>query len=377
METLNHVPAQVAHQPTLFSARRTMHDGTPSLRGAIKRSLIAAGLAAAVAVPAWSAQLPVLAAHQNAAQSADPEAAARAEWKAIMKQSAPRAGRGCFHAAYPSLVVEQVECRGKPDARPLRTHRKADSGRADSAEVVGNGNDYVAYSQSLITQAYGAINETGVTSEWGDGGISGPNEYTLQLNTNFSGTTPACNGNSGCTVWQQFVYATDYYGPGTAAVFMEYWLINYGYSGCPSGWNSYGPDCWQNSLLEPAPDLPITALNTMELTATATAGGSDWVELYYGSEYWWVYEPDSVVDISSVWNEVEYNVVGDADGSEALFNSGSTLDVAILLQDGSFDAPLCLPYSGTTGETNNLNLGACSAFSFGPGYGYVGFTESD
>jgi hypothetical protein len=107
------------------------------------------------------------------------------------------------------------------------------------------------------------------------------------------------------------------------------------------------------------------------------AGGSDEIEFYYGSEYWWVREPDSVVDISSVWNEVEFNVLGDAGGSKAVFNNDSNLGVSILLQDESSAAPLCLDNAGTTGETNNLKLGKCSALALGPGYGYVHFTESN
>jgi hypothetical protein len=38
------------------------------------------------------------------------------------------------------------------------------------------------------------------------------------------------------------------------------------------------------------------------LAATATAGGGDKVEFYNGSDFWWVTEPDSILDISSVWN---------------------------------------------------------------------------
>src|ERR1700722_142859 len=62
----------------------------------------------------------------------------------------------------------------------------------------------------------------------GSGGILGPNEYTLQVNTNFTGTTSACAGHTGCTVWQQFIYSPDYEVKGEAAFFMQYWLIGWG-----------------------------------------------------------------------------------------------------------------------------------------------------
>jgi hypothetical protein len=65
-----------------------------------------------------------------------------------------------------------------------------------------------------------------------------------------------------------------------------------------------------------------------------------------------------------VWNEVEYNVVGDAGGSEAEFNSsGVNVGVKIAVTDGSTSAPTCEADTGTTGESNNLSLGSCTASS--------------
>jgi hypothetical protein len=53
------------------------------------------------------------------------------------------------------------------------------------------------------------ISSRGGNIRRGGGGILGSNEYSVQLNTNFTGTTSVCAGHSGCTVWQQFIYATD------------------------------------------------------------------------------------------------------------------------------------------------------------------------
>ncbi len=45
---------------------------------------------------------------------------------------------------------------------------------------------------------------------FGGGGVLGPNEYTLQINTNSNSTTSACaGGDATCTVWQQYLYAPD------------------------------------------------------------------------------------------------------------------------------------------------------------------------
>ena len=84
---------------------------------------------------------------------------------------------------------------------------------------------------------------------------------------------------------------------------------------------------------------------------------------------------DSVVDISAVWRQSEFNVVGNAGGSRATFNSGSHVTVKIALTDGSTTAPTCVANAGSTGETNNLALGSCTTASgTNPS---VQFTESN
>ena len=89
----------------------------------------------------------------------------------------------------------------------------------------------------------GFLNVTNVKSEkgvgvasFGGGGILGPNEYTLQLDTNANATTSVCAGHSGCTVWQQYLYATDFVTKGKAAVFIEYWLSIGGKPPVPKDW---------------------------------------------------------------------------------------------------------------------------------------------
>ncbi len=359
MKTLNHSTSHINSERTVLVSAAPPQSGAESLRGSVKRILLAgglaAGLAAAGAVPAW--------ADSGTDEAVAPDSVALHQWRSLMAETATSAD-GCFHATFPSTVAEKVDCASdQPRVHPV--HRKRSD---DAPEVVGNGDDYVAEATGLLTWAEGGFAISGVKSvqsvgvpAFGGGGILGSNEYSVQLNTNDRETTAACAGHSGCTVWQQFVYATDYIAHEKAAVFMQYWLINYG-SPCPSGWITSAPDCFKNSLLEPAPDLSITDLGDVSLAATATAGGKDKVEFYHGSDFWWVTEPDSVLDISSVWNKVEFNVLGDAGGSRAEFNSGSSITPSIFLADGSSAAPKCVANDGTTGETNNLNLGSCSVF---------------
>lgn len=134
-------------------------------------------------------------------------------------------------------------------------------------------------------------------------------------------------------------------------------------SGCPDGWTQSSDNCCQNSSLTSTPDIEIAGLHSMTLGGSATAGGNDTVVFTCDTEVWSGSFPDSVLDISSVWNKTELNVVGDAGGSRANFNGGSSVTVSIYLFDGSNSAPQCVANNGTAGESNNLNLGTCSASS--------------
>ncbi|MGA2190857.1 MAG: hypothetical protein ABSH33_20245 [Steroidobacteraceae bacterium] len=292
------------------------------------------------------------------------EAQARDIWRTAMSNN-PASTEGCFHASYPSLVWESVECAvGEPRVRP--TPRTSEGGASD---VTGNGHDYALGATGLITAAQGQFptvtdvkSEKGVgVAAFGGGGILGPNEYTLQLNSNANATTSVCAGHSGCTIWQQFIYSPDYITKGKAAVFIQYWLLNWGTTACPTGWQDASGSCVRNSASVVAPDLKITDLGDMALDGQAAAGGNDIVTFYNGTEAYAVTAKDNVVKLGTVWTEAEFNVVGNAGGSRADFNKGVTIYVLVEVQDGSASAPRCLANAGTTGETNNLTLGDCVA----------------
>ena len=302
---------------------------------------------------------------QTTDAAVDAEAAARDNWREVMTHNT-ELWEGCFRASYPSIVWEQVECKElHPRVHPV-FHKPGEG------QVTGNGHDYVAQASGLISGTLGTFpTVTGVKSEksvgvasFGGGGILGPNEYSLQLNTNFTGTTSACDGHTDCVVWQQFIYATDYATEGEAAVFMQYWLIGWGDSDCPSGFFSAGGgDCYGNSNYVAAPDVKPTSLAKLSLSAAAEAGSKDTVVFTDGTTAYSVSGSDSVLDISKVWHQSEFNVVGDAGGSRADFNEPVSITVKVALTDGSTKAPTCVANDGTTGETNNLNLGKCSTAS--------------
>ena len=311
--------------------------------------------------------------------AADP--AALRQWHEDMRQIATP-GDGCFHASYPNYVWEKVACEtDQPRTHPVHRHS------ADGApEVVGNGNDWVAQAPGLIELAQGYFKISGEKTEksvgvplFGDGGILGNGEYSIQLNTNADATTSACDGHSGCTVWQQYVYATDYVKKGTADIFIQYWLLNYG--ACPKGWITPPPpsggDCYKNSELTPVPDIPVSDIGNLYFTAEAHSK-SDYVALGYDSDMYSHSTSNSSLDMSSVWNQVEINVLGDGGGSEAVFNNGTSITVTLALLDGSAAAPTCVSGEGSTGETNNLNLGACKGTApTGLGIPEMVFSESN
>jgi hypothetical protein len=292
--------------------------------------------------------------------------ASRAGWRDVMSNM-ETPSTGCFRAEYPGVAWEQVPCRTLSPHPHAHTVPRTllDGGPA----TIGNGNDFVLAASGLITKTIGSFpTVTGVSEEssvgipsFGGGGILGAGEYMLQINTNNTGKTSACSGgNSDCTVWQQFIYATDYETKGSAAVFIQYWLLGYGAS-CPSGYTVSSGSCYKNSSYVSAPNVAITSLASLKLTGAVVPGGNDTITFTDGTVAYSVSAADGVLQIGTVWNESEFNVVGDADGSQAVMNQGTAITVNVAATYGSTSAPGCPSTVGTTGETNNLTLGTCVA----------------
>ncbi len=285
------------------------------------------------------------------AASPPPGEPVHAQWRENMLHKATP-GEGCFQASFPATRWEPAPCR----AVTGHTHPLPRVTGLTRSATVGAGNDYliVAPGANLITQTVGSFpSVSGVTSETGAGGT---NDYSLQLNTNFNLSTSACSGGAaGCRVWQQFLYV-----PGT--VFIQYWLIGYGAGGasCPGGYTASGSNCYKNSSGTSAPSVAITGLANLTLTGTAASGGNDTVTFTNGGTAYSVTASDSVLKIASVWNQSEFNIVGNGNGSQANLNMGSVITVNVAALYGSTAAPTCAP-GGTTAETNNLNLLPCTA----------------
>jgi hypothetical protein len=69
---------------------------------------------------------------------------------------------------------------------------------------------------------------------------------------------------------------------------MQYWLLDWGSSACPSGWTQSGTACYQNTKLMSVPSVPITELGQVGLSGSAAANGLDGVTFVYGNDSWYL-----------------------------------------------------------------------------------------
>jgi hypothetical protein len=302
------------------------------------------------------------------AQSAQPQrsAAAMESWHTALKKT-PVPHKGCYTAAFPSTEWHAVPC-AVPPARPYQSIHRL--GITPLPGIVGNGNDMSAQAASgLISSATGSFDQvTNAVSE-ADGGTA--NRFSLQLNTDFF-TSPTCAGASvpgSCRGWEQFVYSN------SGVAFIQYWLIGWNTT-CPTGWNSFGGDCWKNAPSGASYTVqPIANLAGLKLTGTANANGTDTVIIAGPNGTASAANVDSVLTLAKAWQAAEFNVIGDCCGSQANFNSGVTIIDRTTVNSGTSSAPACV-HEGFTGETNDLNLaGTCSRI--GGVSPAVVFTESN
>jgi hypothetical protein len=362
----------------------------------VRRGVLAASIAGLLCAAGLSSSVAAQASNDVAVQA---QKEALSSWHESVKHLPPPT-EGCFHASFPSTVWTRVECGSTPRYHSAIRWKTVHTAKGTLArpETTGNGTDYVAQLPSTTVSAVGSFpSVTGVTSEKGvnvpfgggeSDGITGKNQYTLQLNTDINSSSTACSnfGYASCQVWEQFVYSTNNNGtPVEPQVFIQNWVFpsesDYENSGCPSGWNDASGNgqyaCFVNSNATNVPAVAATKLASLQLSGVVSSDGNDVVTFTDGSEAYSASEPDSTDSLGSWWTQSEFNVVGNAGGSEAQFNSGSSLTVNLAVSDGNGDTPTCVgPNSaGTTGETNNLNLGSCSAS--GGSNPAIQFTESN
>ncbi|WP_145925232.1 hypothetical protein [Bordetella sp. H567] len=189
--------------------------------------------------------------------------AAQHTWAQQIINSAPSL-KGCFHMKYPSTTWQSEPCHalGSPPPSKLKESR---SKRASTVA------DYILKAPDgvRLKRVIGSFPQVkGV--KWAkstDGENDGLDSYSLQLNTNYftDPPTPLCTGRKGCQIWQQFGYQSDLFGPGSARMFIVYWINNYGGKTCPDGWSGDGSTCLKtegaaaNAVYVPAYSARTTA----------------------------------------------------------------------------------------------------------------------
>jgi hypothetical protein len=257
----------------------------------------------------------------------------------------PRPKHACYRAVYPDTQWHEVPC-SKPPKRYFPPR-----------ETVGGGSthDFSAEPPNTITLAEGSfdnVKATSLSTEMaGEGGVNGPDLYSLQLNTaNFP--TKVCPASAPkCLGFVQFAYDAS-----SASSFIQYWLINPP-STCPGGWQHFEQWCVQtansSTSFSPAP-TSVSDLKDMRVIGSSASGGE--VIVYWkGAMQSSPGDGDVIPDMASHWSEVEYNVFGDGGGGQAVFNTGAAITVRTQVDTGKNVLPTCVPAS-FTGETNNLDL---------------------
>lgn len=267
------------------------------------------------------------------------------------------------------------------------------------ANVGAQYGDEAARTTGTIGDSSGTFpSETRFTSESDSG--KGSDYFSLQANSNFFSTTYgsffSCAGQS-VTGWEQFVAQSGAFGK--VRIVIEYWLINYtapgsGNTSCPSGDIPGGGTAWQNPPNDAYDCSAFSAAYSPEPTAQSPAylyymglGGSanlqsdghDSVVYCFSTSCYEVDVNDTVIYLYKHWQFSEFNVLGFGDGSEATFNSGFSLTVKNQLYNSN-NGPITTSCDhivpSTTAETNNLNLGSCTATNAKTGT-YITFSESD
>jgi hypothetical protein len=309
------------------------------------------------------------------------ESRLREDWRTSMVQI-PLPGKACFQAAYPSKLWLAVPCTTPPPF-PMVPRR------GPRPLTVGNAKDVSAQAPTgFISSTTGTFTVTGVTNESapiGNAGSPVADAYSLQINTNFfTGSVCAGSPNPACRAWEQFVFYN--FGSGrNAGLYIAYWLIAYN-AACPAGkgWSQFSFNgssdiyCWKFNSLggAPVPNQPITNLGQLAMTGAVSAT-ADQILLSTGTMMYSV-PGDNTVNAAAGWQIAEFNVFGpggnSAGGSQASFNSGSTINPRVEIIYGGADPPICIA-EGFTGETNNLSSGPTAPAASPPGPALI-FTES-
>jgi hypothetical protein len=276
---------------------------------------------------------------------------------------------GCFEAHFPDEHWVETKCRPAPKTPNPHAH-------GPHPNTVGDGTDWFAtVTSGNISQATGSFdNVSGVVQLLGpiggDTTVVHPNAYAMQMNSNTF--TPAVCGTLTNCAWVQFIFSQTQCGSSPCA-FIEYWLLNHT-SPCPTNasWNFYAgtpgttPGCYLNTPATSLAAVPLSDLGSLRVIGQ-TQGGNDILTVSDVNGVLGSVSNPSIAALAAGWTGVEYNLVGDCCAVETFFTSTTTasLTLRVATVNGTTNAPNCASsFTGTTAETNNLNLtGGCTPVS--------------
>lgn len=297
------------------------------------------------------------------------------EYAAYMNHT-PTPGPGCWQSNYPNTTWLSVTC-----SQPNYPAPTVGDGTDDYAKYSGTSNVGWAEGDFSSVSGINAEADSGNPCSNSNGTGHCSDYYSLQLNTNSFTCTPS--GGHSTTCLEQFVYT----GTATAGNIAVWWYLP-GYhstwGNCPTGFSQ--PPGFPNDCTDPTnagvlhADSPKTKLGSMTLLGEANYEGSgdDVAQMCDGNGCYAATTTGSVLGTSSNWTITEFNVLGFGGGSQAQFNTGTSLTAEIFEYDhnGNMISPSCTTSIGTTftAETANLALGTCTGVS--PPLAHISFTES-
>jgi hypothetical protein len=317
-----------------------------------------------------------------AADTRKPTAAELEAWRQKVVHTPREKKDACYRASYPDVVWREVPCKSIAH-KPMLPRVAKGAVRPD--QVGGtNGVDFSPTTTNDITEAEGRFDN--VTTS----GSNNPTSYSLQMNVapfdtkTCSGSTPTgVSGVPGCQGWEQFVYDTDNGGE----VYVQYWLEQWGPPGatckaplstqcsnggvntdgwCPFTGSDTSGDTWTDCAIGGQTNAGIGTVAVASLEkdkVVLTAQVSDTADSAIATISGNANPAPGVLefpDLSKNWKEVEFNIFGDGNSSQAKFDPNTTIEVRTSVASDTTLGPGCALQS-FTGESNNLTLVATTS----------------
>lgn len=279
----------------------------------------------------------------------------------------PPPGEGCWQMNSTEQKWMRATCAEAPSYRH-------EFKRAEYYNT-GGGFDYSALTSLVTFSAEGSFPvATGIKYATSDG-QPGDDIYSLQLNTNYSdstpdgfvrlgNTSPYCSHHhyNACSTWQQFAYLKGF-------IFIQNWLFIGTDDRCPAEWNDQGAgrgirSCWKNSDAMKVSDVPVADLGKITLHAQSANGLDTIIFTDNKGRITATSQKQDTLEIRSTWRQSEFNVFS-LSLETTKFNPGVSLTVRLVVDDGTTHTPKCHGpvMGGMTAESTNLNLGKCTPFS--------------